>query len=60
MSDDVFAAMGIAGFGKTLNKRQLDPHRFDKNKRAEVRRAPSCFPNIMLTYEIDKNSRSEG
>ena len=37
MSDmDVFAAMGIAGFGKAAQKRQLDPSRFDKNKR-EVR-----------------------
>ncbi|KAL0575027.1 hypothetical protein V5O48_006928 [Marasmius crinis-equi] len=37
MSDDVdvFAAMGISGFGKTVQKRQLDPTRFDKNKRAE-------------------------
>ncbi|KAJ3571352.1 hypothetical protein NP233_g3822 [Leucocoprinus birnbaumii] len=38
MSDmDVFAAMGIAGFGKSTKKRQLDPHRFDKNKRDEVK-----------------------
>ncbi|KAK0473198.1 hypothetical protein IW261DRAFT_1423737 [Armillaria novae-zelandiae] len=36
MSDDVFAAMGISGFGKAAAKRQLDPSRFDKNKRAEV------------------------
>jgi hypothetical protein len=30
---DVFAAMGIAGFGKVTKKKQLDPARFDKNKR---------------------------
>ncbi|KAF9042099.1 transcription factor [Panaeolus papilionaceus] len=36
MSDDMFAAMGISGFGKTVQKRQLDPTRFDKNKRDEV------------------------
>ena len=37
MSDmDVFAAMGIAGFGKKQKQRQLDPKRFDKNKREEV------------------------
>ena len=37
MSDmDVFAAMGIAGFGKKPKQRQLDPKRFDKNKREEV------------------------
>ncbi|KAF8168327.1 hypothetical protein B0H34DRAFT_670517 [Crassisporium funariophilum] len=36
MSDmDVFAAMGIAGFGKTTEKKKLDPSRFDKNKRDE-------------------------
>lgn len=36
MSDDVLAAMGISGFGKATNKKQLDPNRFDKNKRSEV------------------------
>ncbi|KAF8898358.1 transcription factor [Infundibulicybe gibba] len=34
---DVFAAMGIAGFGKAIKKKELDPARFDKNKRGEVR-----------------------
>jgi hypothetical protein len=34
--DDVFAAMGIVGFGKATKKRTLDPARFDKNKRDEV------------------------
>ena len=33
---DVFAAMGIAGFGKAVQKKQLDPSRFDKNKRDDV------------------------
>ena len=32
----MFAAMGISGFGKVTVKRQLDPSRFDKNKRGEV------------------------
>ncbi|KAI0786018.1 transcription factor [Abortiporus biennis] len=36
MDDDVFAAMGIAGFGKKTKQRQLDPKRFDKNRREEV------------------------
>ncbi|CDO72430.1 hypothetical protein BN946_scf184977.g130 [Trametes cinnabarina] len=37
MSDlDVFAAMGIAGFGKKPKQRQLDPNRFEKNKRVEL------------------------
>lgn len=35
MSDDVFAAMGIAGFGKKASKRTLDAGRFDKNKRQD-------------------------
>jgi len=33
---DVFAAMGIAGFGKATSKKKLDPARFDKNKRDQV------------------------
>ncbi|KAI0038900.1 transcription factor [Auriscalpium vulgare] len=32
---DVFAAMGIAGFGKKTSKKTLDPGRFDKSKRLE-------------------------
>lgn len=30
---DMFAAMGISGFGKASKKRELDPSRFDKMKR---------------------------
>ncbi|KZT06383.1 transcription factor [Laetiporus sulphureus 93-53] len=33
---DVFAAMGISGFGKKSKQRQLDPNRFEKNKRGET------------------------
>jgi hypothetical protein len=33
---DVFAAMGISGFGKATAKKKLDPARFDKNKRDQV------------------------
>jgi hypothetical protein len=36
MDTDIMAAMGIAGFGKQVKKRELDPARFDKNKREEV------------------------
>ncbi|EIW86511.1 WD40 repeat-like protein [Coniophora puteana RWD-64-598 SS2] len=32
-NQDVFAAMGIAGFGKTQRKKGLDPRRFDQAKR---------------------------
>ncbi|KAK1229395.1 hypothetical protein PQX77_007572 [Marasmius sp. AFHP31] len=56
MSDDVdvFAAMGIAGFGKTVQKRQLDPARFDKNKRAESASEPS-----VLETPLDKPKPAE-
>ena len=33
MDDDMLAAMGISGFGKKQKQRQLDPKRFDKDKR---------------------------
>lgn len=33
---DVFAAMGISGFGKAAKKRDLDPSRFDVAKRQDV------------------------
>jgi len=36
MSNDIFAAMGITGFGKNTKRKQLDPARFEKNKREEV------------------------
>ncbi|KAF9535568.1 transcription factor [Crepidotus variabilis] len=32
---DMMAMMGISGFGKATHKKQLDPSRFDKNKRQE-------------------------
>ncbi|PPQ90468.1 hypothetical protein CVT25_014986 [Psilocybe cyanescens] len=38
---DVFAAMGIAGFGKTIQKKELDPSRFDKNKRGDKAPQPA-------------------
>ncbi|KZT74818.1 WD40 repeat-like protein [Daedalea quercina L-15889] len=36
MSDDVLAAMGITGFGKKSKQRQLDPKRFEKNRREDT------------------------
>ena len=33
---DVMAMMGITGFGKQTRKRELDPRRFEKNRREEV------------------------
>lgn len=44
MSDmDVFAAMGIGGFGKKTKQRQLDPKRFEKNKRSDMVRGSQTF-----------------
>ena len=36
MDDDMMAMMGFGGFGKAQQKKQLDPKRFDKAKRADV------------------------
>ncbi|KAI0670109.1 transcription factor [Trametes maxima] len=33
---DMLAAMGISGFGKKPKQRQLDPNRFEKNKRGDT------------------------
>ncbi|KAF8078376.1 transcription factor [Lyophyllum atratum] len=43
---DMLAAMGIAGFGKPSKKKQLDPARFDKNKRSlETAPTPLATPS---------------
>lgn len=44
MDETMMAMMGIAGFGKQKKQKQLDPNRFDKNKRTEVR----CSPGVYL------------
>ena len=51
MSDmDVFAAMGISGFGKVTKKNKLDVSRFDKNKREEHQ---VCYPpNCQIHFSI--------
>jgi WD repeat-containing protein 70 len=43
---DVFAAMGIAGFGKQSKKHELKPDRFDKTKRTEARPYKPLYPHI--------------
>lgn len=43
---DVFAAMGIAGFGKKAKQRQLDPKRFERNKRGDT-------VNASVSYVMD-------
>ena len=53
MSEDVFAAMGISGFGKKPRQRQLDPNRFEKNKREEVRRCNGLYGTRSLMYYCD-------
>jgi hypothetical protein len=56
---DVFAAMGISGFGKATVKKQLDPSRFDKNKRGEVKF--QCLRhgfNQHLTYVVQEPAPS--
>lgn len=52
---DVFAAMGIAGFGKATKKRQLDPNRFEKNKRSEV-----CLDFVCLRCRKLKRGKGGG
>jgi len=51
---DVFAAMGISGFGKSTKKKQLDPARFDKNKRDEVGALSPNAPVKALTVDIPR------
>lgn len=47
MSDtDLFTTMGISGFGKSAPKRQLDPTRFDKNKREVSRQCMSAYSQL--------------
>ncbi|KAG6832215.1 hypothetical protein H0H92_004180 [Tricholoma furcatifolium] len=41
---DMLEAMGISGFGKATKKKQLDPSRFDKNKRTESIVKPPASP----------------
>lgn len=43
---DVYAAMGISGFGKETKKKELDPSRFDKSKRHEVRVRVNCLKRL--------------
>jgi len=49
---DMMAMMGIAGFGKQTKKRELDPRRFEKNRREEVgfTRAVSLLRVVLITY----------
>ena len=49
---DMMAMMGITGFGKQTKKRELDPGRFEKNRREEVgfTRAVSLLRVVLITY----------
>ena len=55
MSDDMdmMAMMGIAGFGKQTKKRELDPRRFEKNRREEVGLTRGRLLRVVLiTYPL--------
>ncbi|KAL4069376.1 WD40-repeat-containing domain protein [Scleroderma citrinum] len=58
---DVFAAMGIAGFGKASKRRELDPSRFDKMKRGSPKPVPApstVIPSVSEPLdEDDEDSR---
>ena len=47
---DMMAMMGIAGFGKKVKKRELDPKRFEKNRREQVCWSAAARPLLDLTY----------
>jgi len=49
---DMMAMMGISGFGKQTKKRELDPRRFEKNRREEVgfTRAVGLLRVVLITH----------
>ncbi|KAI0768493.1 transcription factor [Trametes elegans] len=55
---DVFAAMGIAGFGKKPKQRQLDPNRFEKNKREDTGSTASSSAAAVKTEDDTSASTS--
>ena len=55
---DMMAAMGIAGFGKQSKKKQLDPHRFDKQKRVDSREVRRLWLSIWTSNEIEHRAHS--
>ncbi|KAF7339853.1 Transcriptional factor [Mycena venus] len=58
---DVFAAMGIAGFGKAASSKKLDPARFDKNKREPAPKpGPSTGPVASSSKGPQKTAPQEG
>lgn len=54
---DVFAAMGISGFGKAAKKRELDPSRFDKMKRMDSSVPPHAQPSSVAFRPIPGPSK---
>ncbi|KAJ7275281.1 transcription factor [Mycena haematopus] len=57
---DVFAAMGISGFGKAASSKQLDPARFDKNKRGDAKNpAPGPVASSSKTPPVPTPKPSE-
>ncbi|TFK23117.1 transcription factor [Coprinopsis marcescibilis] len=53
-ADDIFAAMGISGFGKAAKTKELDPRRFEKTKRENTKEELSSAPQ----KAIDSTSSS--
>lgn len=50
---DMMAMMGITGFGKQTKKRELDPKRFEKNRREEVDFTRGWLLRVVLiTYSL--------
>ncbi|KAH7883907.1 hypothetical protein F5I97DRAFT_1930123 [Phlebopus sp. FC_14] len=58
---DVFAAMGISGFGKASKKRELDPSRFDVAKREDsaAKRPTKLKPVPKPSKEANSLTRAE-
>lgn len=45
---DMMAMMGIAGFGKQSKKKELDPRRFEKNRREVGFTRAACQLRVVL------------
>ncbi|KAJ7102169.1 transcription factor [Mycena belliarum] len=56
---DVFAAMGIAGFGKAAPSKKLDPARFDKSKREPAKSAPVASSSTALQQPPPQNESDD-
>lgn len=53
---DVMAMMGITGFGKQTKKRELDPKRFEKNRREGVRVAHAIARSMLISWMLSRSN----